>query len=253
MKSSVLLKTFITLTFSSVLLLTSCKKSVLTPTATTTTPTTPSPGDADGVLAAVNVSASQTVGGITVPLNIGLGVAAFGSTSANFLAGTYTDAGAIACNSKSLTKQSGNSYIFQPSASAATGIDFASGVSWNVGGAGTIPAFTRTLGAVMPDAPSITSGTTVTKGSDYTLTINSVSGADSILFMIASGSKSIRKTLPGTATSCTFSGAETNTLDASNSAIIQADPFNYTSEVISGKKIYFVNESSYSLAGSKVQ
>ena len=92
----------------------SCKKDIVTPTTPTATPapTTPTPGDADGVLAAVRtkISVNTPVIGI-VSYDIGMGLAAFGSTSANFAAGTYTDAGAISANSKALTKQSNNSYF----------------------------------------------------------------------------------------------------------------------------------------------
>ena len=231
-----------------------CKKTTTEPTPTTSTAaTTPRPGDADGVLATVNVDATTTAAGITIPLTIGEAVAAFGSTSANFLAGTYVDAGTVSCNTQALTKQTGNSYLYQPTGSSATGIDFSSGVNWNVSGAGSIPAITKSLGVVMPTMPTVSSSKTVTKGSAYTMNINSISHADSIIFIIASGSVTLQKTLPGTATSCTFTASETGTLAKSTTALIQVDPFNYTSEIIGGKKIYYVNESSYNLIGAKVE
>lgn len=245
---------FVALSLS--IFISSCKKDTITPTTptTSTTPTTPTPGDADGVLAAVRTKISVNTPVIgTVSYDIGLAVAAFGSTSANFAAGTFTDAGAITSNTKTLTKQSNNTYMYQLGTTDYTGIDYSSNVSWTVAGAGSIPAFSKNLGNVFPTFPTITSGTTINKSSAFTITNDAVSGADSILYVITSGNNTLKKTLVGTATSCTFSVSELSVLNATTSALIQVNAYNATLEIVSGKKIYYVNEATDNKMPSTVQ
>lgn len=250
-----ILKTFAFAIFCFSIFITSCKKETVTPTTpTSTTPTTPTPGDADGVLAAVRTKISVNTPVIgTVSYDIGLAVAAFGSTSANFAAGTFTDAGAITSNTKTLTKQSNNAYIYQLGTTDYEGIDYSSNVSWTVAGAGSIPAITKNLGNVFPTFPTITSGTTITKTSPFTITHDAVSGADSILYVITTGSTTLKKTLGGSSTSCTFTASELSALSASTSALIQVNAYNATFEILSGKKIYYINEATDNKMPSTVQ
>lgn len=235
---------------------TSCKKESITttPTTSTPTPTTPSPGDADGVLAAVRTKISVTAPVVgTVSYDVGTAVAGFGSTSANFAAGTYTDAGAITCNSKTLTKSSNNAYVYNFGADDVEGIDFSSNVSWSVAGAGSIPSISKNLGNIFPSFPTISSGSTINRSSSFTITNSYSSNADSVLYVISSGSKTLKKTVAGSSTSCTFSAAELSTLDASESALIQVNAYNMTSELISGKRIYYVNMATDNKMPSKVE
>jgi hypothetical protein len=233
----------------------SCKKETITPTPTTaTTPTTPTPGDADGVLAAVRTKISVTNPVIgTVSYDVGTAVALFGSTPANFVAGTFTDAGTVTSNTKTLTKQSNNSYAYQFGATDLEGIDYSSNVSWNVTGAGSIPAITKNLGNIFPTFPTMTNGSTVSRTAPFTITNDYSSNADSVIYVIATGNKQVKKTLYGSSTSCTFTASELSTLDASESALIQVNAYNLTSELISGKRIYYVNMATDNKMPSKVE
>lgn len=238
------------------IMIVSCKKETITPTTTTTatTPTTPSPGDADGVLAAVRTKVSVTTPIVgTVSYDIGTAVVAFGSTAANFAAGTYTDVGAVTSNGKTLSKLSNNSYVYQLGTSDVEGIDYSSNVSWNVAGAGSIPAISKSLGNVFPTFPTMSNGNTISKTSPFTVMNDYSSNADSIIYVIATGTKQLKKTLAGTSTSCTFSASELSTLDASESALIQVNAYNITSELIAGKRIYYVNMATDNKMPSKVE
>ncbi len=202
--------------------------------------------DSWGLLAGVRTVTYQNVP-IIGPQEfiIGTAVTAFPTAAGGT---TYQDAGTVQCNTKALTKQSNNSYVFQPSQSDASGIDFSSGSDWNVSGAGTIPAFTHSFNS-FPTSPTITSNTDeVTLANGYTFSISGVSNADSILFILASGSGYVQKRVGGWETSVTFSVSDLSTLQASDYGLIQVTPYTYqeNTSVIPGKKVYFVNQVTLS-------
>jgi hypothetical protein len=76
----------------------------------------------------------------------------------------------------------------------------------------------------------------------YTLTVNSVTGADSVLFLVGG----IDKTIAGNATSCAFTASELSSL-ANGSTAVQVAAYTSTSETLSGKVIYYGNETVQSL------
>ncbi|MFN8285938.1 MAG: hypothetical protein U0V74_04245 [Chitinophagales bacterium] len=227
----------------------SCKKDNNTnPTQTQNVSTTQlfNYSDAWGLLAGVKTVTTQNVP-IVGPMEvvIGTAVTAFPTTAGGT---TYQDAGTVQCNTKALTKQSNNSYVFQPSQSDATGIDFSSGSDWDVSGAGSIPAFTHSFSS-FPSTPSITSNTDeVTLANGYTFSITGVSSADSILFILASGSGYVQKRVGGWETSVTFSASELSSLQASDYGLIQVTPYRYqeNTTVVPGKKVYFINQVTVS-------
>lgn len=202
--------------------------------------------DSWGLLAAVKTVTYQTVPIIgQQEIILGTAVAAFPSSQGGT---TYLDAGTVQCNTKTLSKQSNNSYIFQPTQTDVTGIDFGSGVDWNVSGAGSIPAINTSFNS-FPSTPSITSNKeSVSLGSGYTFSISSVSNADSILFILASGSGYVEKRVGGNATSVTFSASDLSSLSASSYGLLQVTPYRYTTNtsIIPGKKVYLVNQVTVS-------
>ncbi len=228
--------------------LSSCKKDSTNPNQTATVSPTQlfTYSDAWGLMAGVKTITYQNVPIIgPQQITIGTAVSAFSTTAGGT---TYQDAGTITCNTEGLTKQSNNSYVFQPSQSNATGIDFGSGSDWSVSGGGTIPAFTHSF-YTFPSSPTITSNTDeVTLANGYTFTINNVSNADSILFILASGSGFVQKRLGGNATSATFTASELSSLQASQYGLIQVTPYTWeaNTSVVPGKKIYFINQVTVS-------
>ena len=227
--------------------LSSCKKDEeeepVVPAPTTAQPSnpTPTPADAAGVLVAVQTSNYITapfVGEIYQP--IGLGIAVFG----DFVTPAYIDGGTVSLNGSAFTKQSNNSYVFQPTATSATGIDLADHVTWSVSGnaANTIPAINQDAPNVMPTGPKYTGSTEIGRTADFTVSSAiTIENADSTYYGISSGSVVIKKTAAGGA-SVTFTAAEMGTLPT-GSGYVQIAPYNIASQTIAGKKIYFVNES----------
>ncbi|MDG1476352.1 MAG: hypothetical protein P8Q14_04345 [Vicingaceae bacterium] len=225
----------------------SCKKDEDTPapaaTPTTTPTPTPAPGNttgnaqpsfvgADASLWAVNSISNTSVAGQTITTTIGTGVGIFLDGSSNFV-----DVGALQLNGNALTLNPNNSYVFVPGTTMPLGITFNS-VDWSVAGGNGFPAITKNVTIGFPTVSEITSSANVTKANGYTLSVNNVSGADSVLFLVGG----INKTIPGNATSCTFSSNELSGLD-DGATVVQVAAYISTNETLSGKVIYYGNET----------
>lgn len=209
------------------------------PTNTNTTPS-PMPGTGDGAIVSVKSVTKTTVGGFPITTEMGTAVAVFG----NLATGAYTDAGTITVNSKTLTKQSNNSYVYTPSASDITGIDLSGAINWAVGGAGTNPSFNHNAAAQgFPSADDISgSFTTINSGSSFTLsTTNTVSGSDSVYFQLSGPSATVLKRTAANTSSVTFTSAEVQSV-GKGSGVVTIAPWNWTTQTFSGKQVHVVNE-----------
>jgi hypothetical protein len=201
--------------------------------------TTPSFTDADGVLAAVRVFTTQSTPIGTIDITMGVASAAFSNDGFS----TFANVGDVSCNGSALTRQSNNSYAYTPTATEPTGIDLTASneVTWTVGGGAGFAGFTRTIMGPFPTVAPITSGETVVRANGYTLSTSSVLGADSVIFTLGS----LVRTLPGNATSCSFSAGDLAGLSTGTS-IAQIVGYTSSNETIGGKKMYFVKEASRS-------
>jgi hypothetical protein len=128
-------------------------------------------------------------------------------------------------------------YVFIPSQTSATGIDFSGNSDWNVSGSANIPAFSHTTSIGFPTVGSITSSKTVASGSDYTLTVANVSVADSVIFMIGG----VAHTQAGNATSSAFTPAEISGMGTETN-FAQAAAYKIEEATYSAKNYWFVNE-----------
>ncbi|MEQ9063948.1 MAG: hypothetical protein RIE58_07210 [Vicingaceae bacterium] len=214
---------------------------------TPTTPTTPPPAapenpipgfiDGSGTLVGIQSRTFQNVPFVgTVPFDLGLAVAVFYNTPQDQ---TFLDAGTVTANSENLKKQNNNSYVYTPGPTNTEGIDFSLGeVDWSVSGSTDIPAFNRTNFNGFPEVDELTSEKTIDRSMDYTLSSASISGADSIIFMIGG----ILHIVAGGNNSSTFTAAELGTLNAGQN-FAQITGYNYTFYSDQGKKFYYVNET----------
>ncbi len=220
----------------------SCKKKdTTTPTQpSNTAPSVSTPATADGAFAAVKVISTQTVAGITIPIDIGTAAAWFGSAS------SPVDGGAVTCNTNALSKQ-GNNYIFTPTTSAPSGIDFSSSsVNWTIAGnsANSIPAFNHTDSGSFPSVDDISNTGDVDTHTAFTLTAASSVYGDSVIFNIAGPNGNVLKVMPPNTSSCTFTAAEMGTLGTGNNVgLLQIAPYRVALQVVSGKNYYFVRET----------
>ena len=214
---------------------------------TTNNPTTPPPAapenpvpgfaDGKGTLVAVQSRTFQNVPFVgTLPVDFGLAVAVFYNTPQDQ---TFLDAGSVSANGEDLKKQTNNSYVYTPGPLNQEGIDYTFGeVEWIVGGSTDVPAFTRTNYNGFPEVDQMVSAKKISRAKDYTLESQSVSGADSIIFMIGG----ILHIVSGGNNSSTFTAAELGTLKAGPN-YAQITGYNYTFYLENGEKYYHVNET----------
>lgn len=218
------------------------KNQTTTPNNTAANNTTPSPmpSGGDGAIVAVQSVSKSTVGGFPITTTLGTAVAVFG----NLAASTYSDAGAITLNSKTLTKQSNNSYVFAPTATDITGIDLSGALNWSIGGGAAVGAFTHDASAQgMPVADDISgSYTSVNSGSNFTLsTVSSISNSDSVYFQLSGPNSTVLKRVAANTSSVTFTAAEVQSV-GKGSGVVTIAPWNWTVKSLGGKQINVVNE-----------
>ncbi len=196
--------------------------------------------DADGILVGIKSITKQETAGFPIEIELGTAVAAFfdgpGST-------TLLDAGTVELNESSLSKQSNNSYVFIPSATDFQGIDFSGGASWEVSGNGEVDAISDDFNR-FPGTPELNEVEDITKGEAFTVSIaGSVSSTDSILVVVSSqDGSSINKTFARTQTSFSFTATESGNLNT-GTGLVQVVPYAFTQVDVSGKNIYFINET----------
>ena len=133
-----------------------------------------------------------------------------------------------------------NSYVYTVMPTQPTGIDFSSGIKRDVSGGNGFSAFSHTVSRSFPYASGFACASTLTKGSNYTISFSGVSGADSIIFVI----NNVHKTVSGTTKSYTFTASQLSNL-SSGPAAVSAAPYNYAITTYGGKKIVFGSQLVY--------
>jgi len=108
-------------------------------------PTLPSIADADGILAAVDAHNYRIVTISPFEKQYQYGMAAFTNTTGNFT--SLTGGGAVTVDTSNLTASSAMMYQSYP---ITYSLNFASNVTWNVTGAGSVPAMTYTVTSAIP-------------------------------------------------------------------------------------------------------
>ncbi len=233
----------------------SCDKETTTP-STPTTPTNTSPTAAtptinsskvSGALISIQMKYSSQPAGVPMPveLNTEIGTAMFYATPG---ASDFTDAGTVSVNSNNLEKAANNAYTkLAYIGGTPSDLDFDGGSNWNIAGSGTVTAFTYNHTSSFPkytgDVP-----TSVTKSSGVTFTFNSstLSGADSVLVLVAAGSVSVTKTYGVKAGTVTISAADLSALPTvtDNSGIIEVCPYNWVEVTKNGKNYVAIKEQA---------
>lgn len=196
--------------------------------------TSSSPKLGDGTLVAVRSETLQStpIGDMTV--TVGTAVAVFNGGN-NY--SSFAEAGNVKVNNENLQKFANNSYVFTPSVTNPTGIEFGNSVQWSVTGSGGVPAFEHTMTGGFPSVGNITSSADVSKAG-YTLTIASASNADSIYFMV----NDVVKRLPGSARTATFTQADLSS-QKTGTGIVSVAAWRFSTAAYGGKTFYFVNET----------
>ncbi|MEQ8909514.1 MAG: hypothetical protein RIC95_10005 [Vicingaceae bacterium] len=185
--------------------------------------------DAQATLIAIE-SVSNVMG---IPISIGTAVAVFPDSS-----GALLDVGAVTVEGENMPKQSNNSYVYTANQTSPQGISFSQPIDWNVAGSSSFQGFTKSQNQAFPTVGDVSSAATVDKSDGYTLTVPTVSGADSIMFLVGD----VSMTLGGSATSYTFSSAELSAL-ANGQNIAQVAAYDIENSTQNSKKVYFLTET----------
>jgi len=183
---------------------------------------------ADGSLIAV-MSTSETVAG---PITLNTGVAAFNDN------GTATSVGKITLEGVEMTENSAGSYTLSASAQNPMGVTFDQAIDWDVAGTGSFSAFTESNTNDFPTISGVQSPETVDKSDGYTLETGSISNADSVIFMIGE----VVRVAAGNTVTYNFTADDLRGL-ATGTTVASIAPYNFYNRDISGKDIYFVNET----------
>ena len=196
--------------------------------------------DGSGVLVAIRSTSYQSLGGINIPIEINTATAAFLASPGS---STLLDAGTVSLNSKMLTKNANNSYVYQD---LTNPLNFTN-INWNVSGGNGIPAINYSDDKpwpsyngynALPDVVNKTSGLTVALG-------NAVSNADSVYVIVAGNDGSyFVKRVGGDASEAMITSADLNGILA-GTGLIQVVPWNYDREDYNSKEFYFILEAAY--------
>ncbi|NTW23448.1 MAG: hypothetical protein HGA37_02010 [Lentimicrobium sp.] len=226
----------------SVFLFTACDKTDETPDDTNNTNTSSfNYPDAFGVLVAVKSISYTSVAGYEVPVEVN-SASAFFPTDAG--ATSFADAGTVSIEGKNLSKVQNNVYVYNDYIDPLT----LSNLQWSVTGNGSVPSFNKTVSRPIPTFSGFSSlPASVSKAAGLSIPMGSaLYAADSVIVLITSSNNQVAiKSFAGNAGSATFSAADLSALSTSNVGSISISPYNISTETISGKKYYFVNESSY--------
>jgi hypothetical protein len=214
----------------------SCTKTDATPEAVKAS-TTPSFEGTAGVLWALRTVTTINTGvpgvdGITIDVGTGVGMFIDG--------GKNLDVGTVTLNGVALSNMS-NTYMSTVSATQPTGVDFSGGIKWAITGGSGYSAFSHTVTNKFPVAGTFSSPSTLIKTDSYTIGFSSISGADSIIFVV----NDVMKTVSGNTKSYTFTPAQLSKL-TKGPGIVQAVPYNYKIANYGGKNLVFGNELAYS-------
>lgn len=234
---------------------TSCDKTPATTTPTTpTTPTTASPtppspspsgGTISGALISVVMDYKITQAGFEVPFNSDIASTIFYNTPGG---STYVDAGTVSVNSTNLEKQTNNTYLkMANSGTTPTDLGLDGGSNWNVGGSSSVAAFTYNHSGSFPKfTGTVPSSLALSSGLSFTFNSSTTTGSDSVIVVVAAGSKSFTKTFAANAgtvniTATDLAGFPTVT---DNTGLIEVCPYKVLLNTINGKQYAFVKEQA---------
>lgn len=190
-----------------------------------------------GSLIAIKTINTTTQAGFTVDTEIGTAVVALSEDGGS----NWMDAGTVTCEGENLTKNANNSYTYIPGMTNPTGLTFSIPVNWTASGS-SWPAFGLDNNDSFSVVGDISSATSISSSSSYTLSSPSITGADSVYFGIYGPDGTVYKIKSGATTSCTFTAAELSDL-GTGSGYIQVVGLNYELTTLSNRDYYMINES----------
>ncbi|MCS5489411.1 hypothetical protein [Algoriphagus limi] len=204
----------------------------------------PTPGDADGILAAIKAKSNLPSGTPNVP---GISDILLDVANANFYSSSGGNSSLVNVGDVSLNDfplQNLNNTYVNDFTDVTLGINSGQNNDWVVAGANGFDGFTHTTGKVMPGVVRFTASIPddISISGDVSLSIESIpSNVDNLLWVISDGNEVVTK--EARSTSVTFSSSELSGLRSTSQGIVQVAAYNTESRTVGGKKIYFINET----------
>ena len=192
----------------------------------------PTPTDADAVVYALIQRTTQDspFGPIELSQSVPFGV--FVNNN-----GSPVSVGDVFVEGRKMTYLSGT-YAYFPGFMDTMGLlEFQSNdVEWQVSGGNGFPSFTRVDNSYWPEIGLFTSSSTLSKSSDFTVSVSGLVYADSTSFTIG---ENLSVTLPGSVSSYTFSSSELSSLSLISGELLAVSAYTLNKETIGSKNIYF--------------
>jgi hypothetical protein len=198
--------------------------------------TRPEFNSAYSVMWAINTKTTMNTGGI----DLGLGdiEVDFGTAYASFVdAGKNVAVGTVKAGDTELKMEANKIYLSPFSLTSPTGITFEGNVTWTVEGGNGFSAINYTSSKAFPKATGLSADETVDRSTSYTVSVSSVSAADSIFY----GVNDVYKTVAGNVKSVTFTPEELSKL-SKGSAFVQVAPYNFEMKENGTKDIIYGNQ-----------
>lgn len=188
------------------------------------------------VLWAINTKTTANTGGI----NMGVGDVTidFGTAFASFVdSGKNVAVGAVSAGDTQLKMEANKIYLSPFSITNPTGITFATNVKWNVEGGNGFAAINYTTRKRFPTATGLSADETVDRSTSYTVSVATVSAADSIFY----GVNDVYKIVAGNVKSVTFTPDDLSKLKK-GSAFVQVAPYNFEMTKNGSKDLVYGNQ-----------
>ena len=181
----------------------------------------------------IDVGNLGNLGGVIGDTEIEIGLAFAGFVDG----GKFVPAGNVTVDNTTLKMQSNNTYINEPTVQTPQGIEFSGNVKWVVDGNDKISAINHSVSKSFPTASGFEAAQTVDRSTSYTLSLSTVTSADSIVYMV----NDVVKTVGGSVKSVTFTPEELSKLKK-GAAFAQVAPYNYEFKKFGKNDFVFGNQ-----------
>lgn len=188
------------------------------------------------VLWALNTKTTVNTGGID--LGIGETQIDFGTAVASFVdGGKNVSVGKVKVDDTELKMESNKVYLSPVVLTNPTGLTFGNSVSWSIEGGNGFAAMSYVTKKKFPIITGLTADATVDRAASYTVSITSVSNADSIFY----GVNDVYKIVAGNIKSVTFTSSQLSDLKK-GSAFVQVAPYNFEIKKNGTRDVVFGNQ-----------
>lgn len=154
------------------------------------------------------------------------------------------DAGVVKANDVELMNFGSGFYWYTQFGFAGDIFTNGNNVTWNVGGAGPVAAFTYLDANPFPGGATFSLPGTININNNFTLNHAATTGADAVIYQVIGNNGEVHKSVMGASSSVTFTSAEMKQVsDGGGDPIgFMVMPVSVRNSAINGKNYYFVKQ-----------